>query len=136
MNFVLPHRVSVLGQTENKRFVATLNDETSVNVDCVVIATDVQYRKVPCEGLEGFEGAGVYNAATDTHCLSDMLKLISKGFIETGEGVGRRSQYETHCNGVFADGAVRAGSVKRVATSVSEGSVVISSTWKHIRNIA
>jgi thioredoxin reductase (NADPH) len=34
--------------------------------------------------------------------------------------------------GVFAVGDVRAGSVKRVASSVGEGSVVISKVWEFV----
>jgi len=34
--------------------------------------------------------------------------------------------------GIFAVGDVRAGSVKRVASAVGEGSVVISGVWEHV----
>jgi len=33
---------------------------------------------------------------------------------------------------VFAVGDVRSGSVKRVASSVGEGSVVVSAIWSHV----
>jgi len=41
---------------------------------------------------------------------------------------------DTHTShpGIFAVGDVRAGSVKRVAASVGEGSVVISKVWEHL----
>jgi thioredoxin reductase (NADPH) len=35
--------------------------------------------------------------------------------------------------GIFAVGDVRAGSVKRVASTVGEGSVVISKVWEHVK---
>ena len=38
----------------------------------------------------------------------------------------------TNVPGIFAVGDVRAGSVKRVASSVGEGSVVISKVWEHV----
>ena len=50
----------------------------------------------------------------------------------TGRDVGGRSSYETSRPGVFAVGDVRAGSVKRVASSVGEGSVVVSAIWSHV----
>ncbi len=40
--------------------------------------------------------------------------------------------YETSLPGVFAVGDVRSGSVKRVASSVGEGSVVISQVLAHL----
>jgi thioredoxin reductase (NADPH) len=48
------------------------------------------------------------------------VELDSKGFVVTRDG------FATSVPGVFAVGDVRAGSVKRVASAVGEGSVVIS----------
>jgi thioredoxin reductase (NADPH) len=42
--------------------------------------------------------------------------------------------YETTLPGVFAVGDVRSGSVKRVASAVGEGSVVVSQLHAHLRN--
>jgi len=42
------------------------------------------------------------------------------------------SPYATSCPGVFAVGDVRSGSTKRVASSVGEGSVVISKVWEFL----
>jgi len=39
---------------------------------------------------------------------------------------------ETSTPGIFAVGDVRSGSVKRVASSVGEGSVVVSAVWSHL----
>lgn len=64
--FVRPRRVSALERREDGRFLATLNDSTCLTAKAVVIATGVQYRRLPWEGLEDFEGAGVYYAATET----------------------------------------------------------------------
>ena len=46
------------------------------------------------------------------------VELDDKGFVVTGDG------FATSVPGVFAVGDVRAGSVKRVASAVGEGSVV------------
>ncbi|MEO1745816.1 MAG: thioredoxin-disulfide reductase, partial [Pseudomonadota bacterium] len=59
--------------------------------------------------------------------------LDEKGFVLTGREVGGRSPYETSHHGIFAVGDVRSGSVKRVASSVGEGSVVISKVWEHVQ---
>ena len=42
------------------------------------------------------------------------------------------SPFATSLPGIFAVGDVRAGSVKRVASSVGEGLVVISKVWEFI----
>jgi len=42
------------------------------------------------------------------------------------------SPFATSLSGIFAVGDVRAGSVKRVASSVGEGSVVISKVWEFV----
>ncbi|MEM1365463.1 MAG: FAD-dependent oxidoreductase [Pseudomonadota bacterium] len=67
-----------------------------------------------------------------TDWLPDSVKLDERAFVQTGEAVGGRSTYETSHHGIFAVGDVRAGSVKRVASSVGEGSVVISKVWEHV----
>ena len=61
------------------------------------------------------------------------MKLNSKGFVLTGELAGARTPFDTSCPGIFAVGDVRAASVKRVASAVGEGSVVISAVYDHVR---
>ncbi|HEY0682206.1 MAG TPA: hypothetical protein VGD45_07755 [Steroidobacter sp.] len=65
--------------------------------------------------------------------MSPRYELDSKGFVLSGEAAGARTQFETSCPGIFAVGDVRAGSVKRVASAVGEGSVVISAVFDHVR---
>jgi len=61
-----------------------------------------------------------------TAWLRGCLELDDKGFVVTGRARdGVVSPYETGTPGVFAIGDVRAGSVKRVASAVGEGSVVV-----------
>jgi thioredoxin reductase (NADPH) len=64
-----------------------------------------------------------------------LVKLDDKGFVITGIG-SPDSPFSTSYPGVFAVGDVRAGSVKRVASAVGEGSVVISKVWEHINQKA
>ncbi|QPH55979.1 FAD-dependent oxidoreductase [Pontivivens ytuae] len=71
-------------------------------------------------------------AAPHTNWLDGRCMLDEKGFIVTGEKAGGRSQFETSCPGIFAVGDVRSGSVKRVASAVGEGSVVVSAVHQYI----
>jgi thioredoxin reductase (NADPH) len=68
-------------------------------------------------------------AQPNTEWLGGRVATDRQGFILTGGGGG---QYATSCPGIFAVGDVRAGSVKRVASAVGEGSVVISEVWRHL----
>src|SRR6476646_7422088 len=54
------------------------------------------------------------------------VELDAKGFVVTEDG------FATSVPGVFAVGDVRAGSVKRVASAVGEGSVVISAVHSYL----
>lgn len=67
-------------------------------------------------------------AVPNTGWLSDCLGLDPKGFVPTGlrsDGMPAASPYATTVPGLYAVGDVRAGSVKRVASGVGEGSVVV-----------
>jgi thioredoxin reductase (NADPH) len=73
-------------------------------------------------------------AAPNTAWLGGLVELDEKGFIRTGTDCGQRdAPYATSCPGIYAVGDVRAGSVKRVASAVGEGSVVISHVYRHVR---
>ena len=71
-------------------------------------------------------------AAPNTDWLTGLVALDDKGFVMTGDAVDGGSPYATSCAGIFAVGDVRSGSVKRVASSVGEGSVVISKVWEFL----
>ena len=63
-----------------------------------------------------------------TGWLKDAVRLDDRGFILTGNDADAstsRTLFETSLLGVFAVGDVRSGSVKRVASAVGEGSVVV-----------
>ena len=67
-------------------------------------------------------------AEPNTDWLDGCLELDAKGFVVTGraaDGSALASPFATTRPGIFAIGDVRSGSVKRVASSVGEGSVVI-----------
>jgi thioredoxin reductase (NADPH) len=239
--FAMPRRVVLLEKLEDNTFCATFDNGNRVRAKAVVVATGVQYRRLPLDRLADFEGAGIYYAATEmearyckgteavvigggnsagqaamflsrsarcvrvlvrgsslaasmssylssrleadpritieygaevsglqgtdhlealsirdvktgavrtldsralfimvgaapnTEWLAGLVQLDSKGFVITGSGEGSaNSPFATSLPGVFAVGDVRAGSVKRVASSVGEGSVVISKVWEYV----
>jgi thioredoxin reductase (NADPH) len=243
--FAMPRRVVSLERLEDASFCSTFDNGQRVRATAVVVATGVQYRRLPIDRLEAFEGVGIYYAATEiearyckgteaivigggnsagqaamflsrsakcvrllvrgaslaasmskylssrleadpriqieynaevtelhgdeqltgvtirdaktgatrvvesrtlfvmvgaspnTDWLSGMVTLDAKGFVVTGSAVGSAdSPFATSQRGIFAVGDVRAGSVKRVASSVGEGSVVISKVWEFVNGNA
>jgi thioredoxin reductase (NADPH) len=239
--FAMPRRVARLERLADESFCASFDNGQRVRAKTVVVATGVQYRRLPIDRLEKFEGAGIYYAATEiearyckgmdaviigggnsagqaamflsrsvrcvrvlvrgaslaasmssylssrlfadpgieiefgadvielhgdshleavtvrhietgatrvvdtsalfimvgaspnTEWLSGLVDLDDKGFVLTGAGAGAAaSPFATSRPGIFAVGDVRAGSVKRVASSVGEGSVVISKVWEFV----
>jgi len=238
--FAMPRRVAQLEALDDGSFCATFDTGTRIRARAVVVATGVQYRRLPIPRLTAFEGSGVYYAATDiearyskgteaivigggnsagqaamflsrtasrvrllvrgqslaasmssylssrleadptitiqygaevsalhgtdqleamtirdtasgreevvpsralfimvgaapnTGWLMDLVKLDEKGFVLTGAAVGASSPFAASRPGIFAVGDVRSGSVKRVASAVGEGSVVISKVWEFV----
>lgn len=89
-------------------------------------------REVRCDGLFSFIGAVPF-----TDWLGDFVQLDGKGFIVTGAGLPADLPFdplpfETSRPGVFAAGDVRAGSMKRVAAAVGDGSSAIRSVHQRI----
>ena len=77
-------------------------------------------------------------AEPNTDWLEGCLPLDGKGFVRTGRGAdgkGLDSPFATQIPGIFAVGDVRAGSVKRVASSVGEGSVVIHAVHGYLNPV-
>jgi thioredoxin reductase (NADPH) len=240
--FAMPRRVVHLEKLSDDSFCATFDTGERARAKAVVVATGVQYRRLPLDQLVDFEGAGIYYAATEiesryckgeeavvigggnsagqaamflsrsaskvrllvrggslaasmssylssrlegdpritieygaevtalhgaahleavtirnggtsrrldtralfimvgaapnTAWLSGLVDLDNKGFVITGSGARTAaSPFATSLPGVFAVGDVRAGSVKRVASSVGEGSVVISKVWEFVNRV-
>jgi thioredoxin reductase (NADPH) len=72
-------------------------------------------------------------AEPNTGWLYGTVRLDKKGFILTGGADGFESTpYATSAPGIYAVGDVRANSVKRVASAVGEGSVVISDIHRYL----
>jgi thioredoxin reductase (NADPH) len=73
-------------------------------------------------------------AAPNTDWLSGLASTDAKGFVLTGAAAGQADDYATTAPGIFAVGDVRANSVKRVASAVGEGSVVVSRIWQYLED--
>ena len=73
-------------------------------------------------------------AEPNTQWAAGCLDLDPQGFVRTGAQVGADadSPYATSRPGVYAVGDVRSGSVKRVASGVGEGSVVVQSIHRYL----
>ncbi len=239
--FAVPRHAATVSEEPDGVFRISLEDGEQVRARSIVVSTGVQYRRLAVDGLQEFEGAGVYYAATDlearycrntevvvigggnsagqaamflsrcaphvhmlirgaslassmsdylrnrlesdpaitlhthsqlsacygdgfldrvtihnaedgsdwqldtsavfvmvgaapnTDWLSGCVELDDKGFVKTGREAGAASIYGTSHPGIFAVGDVRSGSVKRVASAVGEGSVVISRVWSYLQ---
>ena len=72
-------------------------------------------------------------AIPNTEWMQGTVELDEKGFVLTGHGKAfESSRYATNLPGVYAIGDVRSGSVKRVASAVGEGSVVVSDVHRYL----
>jgi thioredoxin reductase (NADPH) len=83
-----------------------------------------------------------------TQIVSGLIELDDKGYILTGPDLyrdGRRPRgwaldrdpylFETNVPGIFAAGDVRAGSSKRVATAVGEGSAAVGMVHRYLETV-
>ena len=238
--FVMPRRVEAMSRREDGAWCLTLDDGDELCARAVLVATGVQYRRLPLANLEALEGAGIFYSATEmearfcarteavvigggnsagqaamflsraaahvhlvvrsgnlaasmssylierlqadprvtihyhsevtalhgedwlegltlktkdterridtralfimigaapnTGWLSGHAEVDPKGFVLTGAAAGQADDYATTAPGIFAVGDVRAGSVKRVASAVGEGSVVVSRIWQYLED--
>jgi thioredoxin reductase (NADPH) len=71
-------------------------------------------------------------ALPNTEWLHGRLELDVNGFVMTAPSEGDGCVFQTSLPGIYAVGDVRAGSVKRVANAVGEGSVVVSYAHRYI----
>jgi thioredoxin reductase (NADPH) len=97
--------------------------EGETHLERIVLRGPVGERTVPADALFLLIGA-----APKTGWLPPEV-LDERGFVRTGEAT---HLFETCIPGLFAVGDVRAGSVKRVASAVGEGSVVIQQVHAYL----
>jgi len=69
-----------------------------------------------------------------TKWLPDCVQLDSNGFVRTSSASEDSGPFETSVRGIFAVGDVRSGSVKRVASAVGEGSIVVAAIHRYLGN--
>lgn len=67
-----------------------------------------------------------------TAWLDGSIALDDRGFVVTGTGYACVASPATATEGVFAVGDVRSGSVKRVASAVGEGAIVVRLVYEHL----
>jgi thioredoxin reductase (NADPH) len=97
---------------------------------CVTFANRESGESVTCEIGSMFVMIG---AEPNTGWLYGTLALDKKGFVITGTAEAfENTRYATTVPGIYAVGDVRSGSVKRVASSVGEGSVVVSDIHRYL----
>jgi thioredoxin reductase (NADPH) len=145
-------REETLEQSMSRYLIDELAAESKVtvytNVEAVAGHGDVRLRgltvrdratgqtqELTVEGLLIMIGA-----VPHTDWLPPQVQCDPRGYVLTGRDVGLDAwpldraplPYESSMPGVFAVGDVRAGSVKRVASAVGEGSVVVSQIFTHL----
>lgn len=98
-------------------------------LDAITLKTKDSEQRIPTRALFIMIGA-----APNTDWLSGLAATDAKGFVLTGRAAGQTDDYATTAPGIFAVGDVRAGSVKRVASAVGEGSVVVSRIWQYLED--
>jgi thioredoxin reductase (NADPH) len=140
MSRYLVDRIEVAGRIEvctNTRITALDGDATLTSVRVTTGGSDAV---LPCAALFSFIGA---DPATDW--LSGCAALDEGGFVLTDRSLGeehlagrwealsrRPLPFETNYPGLFAVGDVRAGSIKRVAAAVGEGSAAVRSVHEYL----
>ena len=116
--FARPRSVCSLAIQSDDRFCATLDDGHSVVAKAVVVATGVQYRRLPWGRLEDFEGAGVYYAATETEAryTAGETVIIVGGGNSAGQAAMFLSRTAAHVH-LFVRGSSLANSMSDYLSS-------------------
>jgi thioredoxin reductase (NADPH) len=138
------------------RIAATSNIEVLTGVEVGQVQGTGRLEKVVIrEGAGGREreldAAAMFifiGARPRTEMISDLLELDEKGFVLTGLDLARANLrprgwtlprdpflFETCVPGIFAAGDVRAGSSKRVASAVGEGSGTVGVVHRYLETV-
>ena len=70
-----------------------------------------------------------------TDWLGDVVARDDHGFVLTGAAAGADNVLETSVPGIYAVGDVRSGSIKRCATAVGEGAMVVRFIHEHLSGV-
>jgi thioredoxin reductase (NADPH) len=123
-------RIEVLTETE----VVALHG-TAVVESATLQSSDGSRREIETSAVFVMIGADPC-----TGWLDGTMGLDDRGFVLTGEACGAAAPqpfniFQTTAPGVFAVGDVRSGSVKRVASAVGEGSVVVQAIHARLASL-
>lgn len=82
-------------QPQEKGYLLKLQNDEMVKTQSVLISTGVTYRKLPVEGIEQFEGTGVYYSATkvEAQLCQDSTVIIVGGGNSAGQAAVFLSQF-------------------------------------------
>jgi thioredoxin reductase (NADPH) len=117
-------RITILTETE----IVSLEGKSQLEQVTWVNRRNESTTTKPIEDLFVMIGA-----QPNTSWLKGVVALDQKGFVITGGPQGFDSTpYATNTAGIYAVGDVRTASVKRVASAVGEGSVVISDVHRYL----
>ena len=117
-------RISILTETE----IESLDGRERLEQVTWVNRRDASKTSKPIETVFVMIGA-----QPNTSWLKGVVNLDEKGFVITGgSGAFDQTPYATDVPGIYAVGDVRTASVKRVASAVGEGSVVISDVHRYL----
>ncbi len=128
MSEYLIHDLARYGVAVRDRGEITALHGTDGVLEAVTLADG---QRMPLQFLFCFLGA---DPCTDW--LEGTLATDAHGFVLTGQDAGSGNLLETSVPGVFAAGDVRAGSVKRCATAVGEGAMVVRLVHEHLARTA
>ena len=137
-----------LAATMSQYLIARIQSSTriAVHTDSEIVALDGEptlssvtwINRITGEQTQRDIGAVfvMIGAEPNTAWLIGAVRLDSKGFVLTGGRNGfENSPYATSVPGIYVVGDVRADSVKRVASAVGEGSVVISYVHRYLADL-
>jgi len=111
------------------------NIDVRIQTEVIDAGGDGRLERLTLRGPDGDETVTadalfiLIGAQPGTEWLPDEIERDERGFVVAG------ANYETSVPGVFAIGDVRAGSVKRVASAVGEGSVVIQHVHRYLESV-
>lgn len=132
-------------KTKSNIHVEVHSEVVAVHGDDHLEAIDIANRETHATTRRNTSALFVFiGADTDTGWLPEEIARDSRGFVLTGADIlktGRwtadRDPYlvETAVPGIFAVGDIRAGSVKRVAAGVGEGSMAIAFVHQYLQRL-
>ncbi len=141
-----PSLASTMSDYLVQRIVHSAKISLHVRTEIVGLHGDVRLRQVTWRQRDSGDSRTLdignifvmIGADPNTEWLSGCLDLDAKGFVVTGQVASDAitlSPFAASRAGIFAVGDVRSGSVKRVASSVGEGSVAVSAIHRYLHPI-